>query len=494
MKFDFTQCPPKPKSLDECHQVIEVLWKEISHLKDIQNNTNQALENATEKLNTNSQNSSKPPSADPYAAKKKKQRRYPKSKKKTTRKQGAQLGHKGNGRHLLPTEQVDDVVICLPSPQCECGGKIHAEPEKKKCHQVHELPIVKPIVTEYQQVFGRCSCCDKHHFGDLPEGVPSGMLGIRTQATIASLTGDYHLSRRATKQVFADHYQLEISLGTVSKAEQTVSEALEKPCEEVLDYVQKAPVKHADETGHKQQGNRAWMWVGVALLVAIFLIRRSRSQASAKDLLGQSFYGILVSDRYSAYTWIDDDKRQFCWAHLLRDFLKISERSGQSGRVGEQLLGYSKRMFRLWWRLRDGRLKRSQFIRAMKRIQQGIEETLKEGTQCGHSKTEGTCREILKHKTALWTFVTEKGVEPTNNIAEQTIRNYVLWRKISYGTQSERGNRYVERMMTARTCCRLQQRNVLDYLTQAVQAHISKQAPPSLLPSEDLLQDEKIAA
>ena len=131
-------------------------------------------------------------------------------------------------------------------------------------------------------------------------------------------------------------------------------------------------------------------------------------------------------------------------------------------------------MFKLWWRYRDRNLSRLQFILVMKRIQEGLEKTLEVGTRCGHSKTEGTCKQILKHKIALWTFVSEEGVEPTNNRAEQIIRGYVMWRKTSFGTQSDRGDRYVERIMTASTCCRLQDKNFPDYLTQVVSAHISK--------------------
>ena len=492
MILDFTQPPPKPESLDTCYQVIEDLWEIMKQDRKKCNKVSRTLENAEEKLQTNSRNSSKPPSTDFH--KKKQKRRYPKSRKKSTKKQGAQRGHKGSGRKLMPIEAVDDVIVCLPPSHCHCGGSIKAEPNKKKRHQVHELPVVKPIVTEYQRVFGRCACCDKHHFGDLPSGVPTGMLGVRAIATIATHTGKYHMSKRMTQVAFADHYGLKISVGTVSNAEKIVADALEKPTQEVLDYVQNADVKHADETGHKQQGNKRWMWVAVALLVAVFLIRTTRATVEAKALLGESCRGILISDRYSSYTWVDDAQRQFCWAHLLRDFIKISERSGQSGRIGEQLLGYSRRMFKLWWRYRDGKLSRAKFIVVMKRIQEGLEETLEAGTRCGHSKTEGTCKQIVKHKTALWTFVTEDGVEPTNNRAEQIIRGYVMWRKTSFGTQSDRGDRYVERIMTASTCCRLQDLNLPEYLSEAISAHISEKAHPSLLPSEEILLEEKMVA
>lgn len=151
-------------------------------------------------------------------------------------------------------------------------------------------------------------------------------------------------------------------------------------------------------------------------------------------------------------------------------------------------------MFKLWWRYRDGHLSRAKFRVVMKRIQEGLEDTLEEGTRCGHSKTEGTCKRILKHKTALWTFVTKEHVEPTNNFAEQIIRGYVMWRKRSFGTQSDRGDRYVERIMTTSTCCRLQSRNLPKYLSKAIYAHISGKSYPSLLPCEEMPVEEKIAA
>lgn len=492
MIFDFTQPAPQPNSLDKCYQVINGLWEAMKQGQNDYDKLSQLLENAEEKLQTNSRNSSKPPSADIH--KNKQERRYPKSRKKSTKKQGAQPGHKGNGRKLMPTEEVDAVVVCLPPSNCQCGGGIKAEPTKNRRHQVHELPVVKPIVTEYQRIFGRCTCCDKHHFGDLPIGVPTGMLGVRAIATIATHTGKYHMSKRMTQAAFADHYGLEMSVGTVSNAEKITAEALEKPTQEVVEYIQNAEVKHADETGHKQKGNKRWMWVASTVLVAVFLIRTTRATLEAKALLGDVFRGILVSDRYSSYTYIDDSQRQFCWAHLLRDFIKISERSGQSGRSGEQLLAYSRRMFKLWWRYREGHLSRAKLIVVMKRIQEGLEKTLEEGTRCGHNKTEGTCKRILKHKTALWTFVTREGVDPTNNIAEQIIRGYVMWRKTSFGTQSDRGDRYVERIMTASTCCRLQNQNLPEYLSKAIYAHISGKSYPSLLPSEEMPVEEKIAA
>lgn len=296
------------------------------------------------------------------------------------------------------------------------------------------------------------------------------------------LSGEYRLSKRLIAGLLNDIYNLPVSTGTISNTEKLVSEALKKPVEEAHEYVKAQPVKHADETSHKQKGNKMWMWVCIAALVAIFMTRPKRDTRAAKDLLGETFVGILVSDRYSAYNWIDITRRQFCWAHLLRDFTKISERSGKAGQIGEQLLAYSHRMFRLWWMTRDGPLNRIQFVKSMEPVREGIEKLLEQGGVCKDVKTQNTCKKLLKQKAGLWTFVEVEGVEPTNNTAEQTIRAYVIWRKISFGTQSERGNRFVERMLTTTASCRLQKRNSLDFVTSAVEAHLKNEPAPSLLP------------
>ena len=186
----------------------------------------------------------------------------------------------------MSSKDVDDVVTCFPPRHC-CGGNTKAEPNKKKRHQVHELPVVKPIVTEYQRIFGQCACCDKHYFGDLPKGTPTGMLGIRAIATIATHTGKYRMSKRMTQVAFADHYGLKISVGTVSNTKKITADALQKPTQEILDYIQNVDVKHADETGHKKKGNKRWMWVATTLLVAILLIRTTPATIEARALLGE---------------------------------------------------------------------------------------------------------------------------------------------------------------------------------------------------------------
>jgi len=483
LDFDFTQPPPRPDTIDQCFDLIETLWVMIGEHQANAVKVAQDLEHANEKLKTNSRNSSKPPSQDPNATKKRNTRRYS-NRKKSNRKQGAQPGHTGRGRKLLPIEEVDDVIVCLPPTTCGCGGNIEPKLDKYQRFQVYELPVIKPIVTEYQKLYGRCNCCKTDHLADLPPGVPNCILGIRALSNVGVFIGKYSLSKRNVAGIFRDHFNLDVALGTVSNAEKIISKALKKPVQAALEYIQQAMVKNVDETGSKQKGNRMWAWVCVSFLVSVFLIRNSRSQEVCKEILGNIFNGTVIADRCSAYNWIDDNSRQYCWAHLFRDFIKISERSGDSGRIGELILSYSRRIFLLWWRYKEGKLSRKKLIKICKRLQLEVENQLEAGARCGNKKTEATCKRILKHKVSLWIFITTKDVEPTNNKAEQVIRAFVMWRKRSYGTQSERGDRFIERIMTVMTSCRLQNRNELDYLAEAIQAYFENREAPSLIPSD----------
>jgi transposase len=437
-----------------------------------------------EKLRTDSSNSSKPPSSDPPGTEKKRKRNRAKRK----RRRGGQPGHTGKTRELLPPEEVDRFVKCIPDGRCDCGGRVRTDTEVSERQQKFELPEYKAEVTEYQIFVGVCEDCGRVHRGELPPGVPAGILGPRAMAAVAVLSGKYHLSKRQIEEVLSDLLGLDVSLGTVSNTEARASEALAAPVEEAHAYVNEQPVVHAAETSHKEANEKAWMWTAVTTFVSVFLICGNRATESAKRLLGETFGGILVSDRWHSYNWVDAARRQLCWAHLERDITKISERGGRSEEIGEAILGYIQKMWHLWHLFDSGQRQRPWFKRKMKPIREEIESLLAEGVVCGHAKTQRTCKRILKLKSALWTFVETPGVDPTNNVAERTIRPYVLWRKMSFGTQSERGNLFVERMMTVSATCRQQNRNVLDYVSDAIRAWLRGETPPSLLPDVALVE------
>jgi hypothetical protein len=300
------------------------------------------------------------------------------------------------------------------------------------------------------------------------------------------------------------------SLGSVNRLRNEASEAVSGAVEEAKAYIQSATIVGADETGFKQgnadgqnpQHRRAWLWVAVTPWVSFFQVMLSRSTAAAQSLLGKNFRGILNSDRYNAYNWVDVNQRQLCWAHLKREFTKISERSGVSRQLGRDLLAQQKKLFRLWQRVRDGTVTRTQCQSLVSPIRERVRSILSAGAdyQIGSrektplAKTVRTCRQLLKVEAALWLFVTVEGLEPTNNAAERAIRPAVLWRRTSFGSQSSAGSVFVARMLTVVTSLRSQNRNVLSFMIEAIQASRQGSCSPSLVPQPSETDQESLLA
>lgn len=426
------------------------------------------------RLGRNSRNSSKPPSSDPPWT-------PPRRRKRAGRRRGGQPGHKGTTRSLLAPDRVDEIVDVKPDNCDRCGKALSGEDPNPSRRQVVDVPPVEPTVTEYRRHTLECPACGAQTTPELPPGVPKGAFGPRLQAVIAICSGVYHLSKRMIEGLMHDLLGVEISLGSVSACEQAVSDSLCEPVAEAKGYVEAAPVKHSDETGWREGKKRAWLWSAVTGAVTVFLVHASRGGKAARELLG-SFVGILVSDRWNGYNGWSTRWRQLCWAHLIRDFTAFAEASGRAGQIGEALLDEAKRMFQWWHRVRDGTLARSSFREYMRPVRRRVEELLREGTVCEDKKIARSCAKILTLAPALWTFVRVEGVEPTNNAAERAIRPGVLWRKGSFGTDSARGSRFVERIMTVAATCKQQGRNVLDYVTRACEATLRGEPVPSLLP------------
>jgi transposase len=380
-------------------------------------------------------------------------------------------------------EEVDAVVVLKPDRCSGCHAPLWGDDPTPFRHQVIEIPPLQSVVTEYQWHQLVCAGCGEVTRAPWPEGVPSGTYGPRVQATVALYTGAYRLSKRTTQQMMEEVFGVPMSVGTIGPLEQATTEAVAAPVEEARTYVQAQEVAHLDETSWRQGDKRAWLWVAVTSLVTVFVVRLSRGGQVARELLGEHFSGILVTDRYSAYNWYSVRWRQLCWAHLLRDFEAMRARGGCSEEIGDALLAQAHQMFAWWHRVREGTLQRSTFRSYMTPLRREVERLLDVGSRCGVPKTAGTCRDILKRRQALWTFVQVAGVEPTNNPAERSLRPGVLWRKGSFGTQSAAGSCFVESMMTVVTTLKQQQRNILEYLTAACEAALQGEAAPSLLPA-----------
>src|SRR5215207_1750099 len=364
------------------------------------------------RLNQTSRNSSKPPSSDPPSA------RPRAAKEPTGRKSGGQPGHEGHGRKLKPESEVDQ-IIDVRSEHCgQCGTLLLGEDTEPERHQVTELPRITPVVTEYRRHCLWCVACGARTQAPWPATMPTGSFGPRVQATVGYLTGRIGASQREVQEIFATLYQTEVSVGGIGLLEQAVSAALATPVAEAQTYVQRQPVRNADETSWREKRQRRWLWISVTPLVTIFRLLKTRGAVGAKELLGEVVWGIIGTGHYAGYPWIDPRQRQLCWAHLKREFVAWSEHTGETARIGVALLAVEKQLFTLWYRVRDGTLAWADFQVAMQPLIARVSTLLQEGVAGADAKAQGTCRNLLKREAALWTFVWETGVEPTNNCAE----------------------------------------------------------------------------
>jgi len=429
-----------------------------------------------EQVRRSSSNSSKPPSVDGPEHKPKRQR------KSSGRKPGGQPGHQRNMRVLEPTAKAAKVVPCIPEHCEKCKRKLHGRDLSPQRHQVFELPKFEPTFDEYQLHAIGCGCGHVTR-GKLPPDVPRGAFGPGVVAVVALLMGVYRLSKRMVPDLMLDVFNLRMSVGAVVGCQQLASEAVAASVDEAKEHVIEQPIKYADETGWREgsKRTRAWLWTASTRSVVVFMVHPRRNADAAKALLVKAA-GILVSDRYGAYSWWPDRLRQLCWAHINRDMLAIAERGGQSEFVGKSLMEEIERMFHWWHSVRDGTLKRRSFEVYMRSLRIRFEAVLDVGKASDHPKTAKTCANLLKHACSLWTFVRVAGVEPTNNSAEQAIRHAVILRKISYGTHSKMGSRFIERILTVHGTLRRQQRNILIFLRDACTAKLHHAGSPSLLP------------
>jgi transposase len=447
-------------------QRIETLEKRIEQME-------KHIDNLERRLGMNSQNSSKPPSSDPLGTS---AVVLPRRRRK---KRGAKHGHQPHLKKLLPREFVKQHFPLKPDV-CTCGStNLKDSSEEPLRHQIVDIPPIKPEVIEYVQYIYRCKDCGELVYQPLPDTIKRRHFGPGLLAVVGILTGSLNTSKRKALAMINEVFQVPMSLGGLSHCEEQISQALEKPHKELLEHVQQQATAHADETGWPR-GNRqkGWLWTLCCTSAAVFMIQAGRGQAAAKKLLGV-FAGVLHCDRWSSYNCFGG-LRQLCWAHLKRDFQALSEVKGTMGRIGMELFLLAKHILYLRKRVRDGTLTWQTFQRRMKPLMGHVETLLEEGADSGESLS-GQCRRIFNQRQYLWTFVQDARVEPTNNLAERMVRQAVLWRKGSFGTQSERGARYAERILTACATCRLQGRSVIEYLRNACRCHLDGIPTPSLI-------------
>lgn len=428
-------------------------------------------------LGRSSRNSSQPPSADPPGAPPRR------GKDSSGRKQGAQPGHEGKGRELLPTSAVDEVVEHWPA-DCGCGH-VFARSElvgagEPARHQVEELPVMAVTVTEHQCQRVRCPACGARVRGELPAGVAASAFGPRFHAAVTVLSVRNRVSRRDVVELCEQLFGARICSGTVDAILGRVSDALEEPYDDLIDRVRAAKALNIDETGWRTAGKRRALWGAFSDRHAVLRIADSRHEDHAEALLADT-KAIVTSDRWWAYTHLPLGRRQVCWAHLRRDFKAHAEGLGAEKDFGEHGLRICEQLF--WaWEISQHTGDRRDLKLAIRALRRELKPILRQYSAKAprYRYTRGMARNLLKIWPALWTFAEHKRVEPTNNHAERALRSAVIYRKLSLGSQSEDGEKRITRLLSAHTTCRLQRRSLHAYLIDTLGAHARGHPAPLL--------------
>lgn len=470
----------KNAELEKKADLIKKLQKEL----DRRDRKIEELEHQLAGRKKNSSNSSKPPSSDGPAAEK---RIHP-QRKKSRRKPGGQKGHPGKYRALVPTEQADKVIEVFPSA-CKCGcrfpkdGKGLCKTGKPHRHQVTELPEMRPHITEYQFWMVICPDCGKIIWAPVPREILN-QFGPKLTGLLAYLTVVCRMPRRKMEELLENVFAIRISLGSTQKAVEESSTALQPSHQELEQQLPKEPVLNGDETGWRGDGVKLWLWVFVARFFVFFAVAKTRSSEVLYRLLGAEFQGILCTDRFSAYIKYHKGVAQFCWAHLKRDLLGIQQfaRTTVADRFTRDALALHARLFRLWHRFRKGDLDRDQLIQKSIPLEKQFFALAENHVNCADGEVRTLARLFFTQTERLFAFIMHPGVEPTNNSSERALRTAVQWRKTSFGNRSKNGEIATARLLTAAGTCKMQHRNVLEFLSETVRLHRAGLPTPSLLP------------
>jgi transposase len=439
-----------------------------------------------------SRTSSRPPSSDPpktRAQRRAEARARAKELMRSEgerRKAGGQSGHRGAGRELKPEDQIDEIVDHYPDACGGCGRRFASEQRRLGRrfgrHQVAELPPISVSWSEHRTHQLRCRHCRARTSARLPDQVGASAFGPRLQAAVVTLTARHRVSRRGIVELARDLFGVTLSTGSADAICQRASEALAGPHCQLQDWVLDQGAVHVDETGWRTSGEGRALWTATTAGAAFFQIACHCNREQFNALVGTSYPGIVVSDRWNGYSHLDPHQRQVCWSHLQRDFRRHADGLGGQKNFGEQGLQLTDQVFAAWRVYRHEHHDRARLQADITSIQAQLRPLLEQASPKNrHNRWHRRfANNLLKVWPALWTFTTIDGVEPTNNPAERALRGPVIHRKLSLGTQSDTGERFAERALSAATTCRMQRRSLFTYLSELLAGHTRGDPFPAL--------------
>ncbi len=393
------------------------------------------------------------------------------------RKAGGQSGHQGAGRELAPEDQVDEIVDHYPEVCGSCGREFAAGQRRPAGrfgrYQVAELPPISVIVSEHRTHQLRCRHCRARISARLPDLIALSPFGPRLQAAIVTLTARHRVSRRGITELARDLFGVTLWTGTVDAICQRASEALAGPHCHLQDWVLDQDAVHVDETGWRTRGQGRALWTATTPQATFLQIAEHGNREQFNALIGTEYPGTVISDRWNGYSHLDPTRRQVCWSHIQRDFRRHTEGLGEQKTFGEQGLQLTRSVFAAWHAYQHKHHDRQRLQAQIAPIQTELRALLEQASpkKARNRRHRRFANNLLKVWPALWTFTTTEGVEPTNNPAERALRAPVIHRKVSLGTQSNNGERFAERALSAAATCRQQHRSLFTYLTELLAAH-----------------------
>ena len=391
----------------------------------------------------------------------------------------------------MPAERVNVIVDLVPDACRQCAHRLHARDDvgDPRRHQVTELPPIEAYVTEYRCHRRQCPACGTTTQAPLPDEL-AGQFGPQLTALIAYLTVVCRLPRLVVQRLLEGALQIPMSLGSTQHAWEEASAAVAAPYQELQQALPQQPVLNGDETGHRTNGAKRWLWTLVAPTFIFYTIATSRGADVLRGLLGATFAGILGSDRLPTYLTYAAGLRQFCWSHFRRNLLSAQDlaTTASAQRFCREALTLQRQLFRLWYRFRGdphargAPLTRAQLIAKVLPIEKQFFALAERYVNAADDDVSNLARALFVHHPHFFTFVHEEGVEPTNNVAERALRTAVQWRKIMFGNRSTTGELAVARLLTVTRTCQVHQIHVLAYLTAAIRCHRRRPVVASLLP------------
>jgi transposase len=345
---------------------------------------------------------------------------------------------------------------------------------------VAELPPIAVRVTEHRLHRVCCPECAAVTTAE-PTAASRWAFGPRLQAALVTLAVRNRVSRRATTELARELFGVEFSTGTVDAIVQRAGEALAAPHTRLEQELKRSPVVNIDETGWKTAGGNRTLWGALTRRTAVFRIAAGRHAFEAKTLLGERFGGIVCSDRWRGYDYLDPTRRQLCWAHLLRDFTAHSEGMAEQQDFGHAGLVIAHDLFKAWdiyQQDTDRERLQARIAPLQDKLRTLLEHAARQSPRTKYHRQ--FANNLLKRWPALWTFSHTEGVEPTNNHAERGLRGAVIYRKLSLGSQSDQGERTIERLLSASITCRLRNQSLYTYLTHVITAHARGDPTPAI--------------